>query len=242
MDAIYVSILSLFVLIVSFSLHFIFYNKRAIDENLPPGQKGWPMIGETLEFLSNGWKGHPEKFIFDRMAKFSPHIFRTSLMLEDAAVFCGSAGNKFLFSNENTLVRSWWPASVNKILPSSNETMNKRKMLRNFFKPEALHQYVPIMDMMAQKHFETEWEGMEQIVTHEVAKNFTFSLACKIFVSIDDPEHVRYLSVPFERFAPGIFSIPIDLPGTPLRKAINAGNFIRKELIGLIKQRKIDLA
>ena len=105
---IYAIFLSLIVVLVPLSLHFVFYkSKLVVDRKLPPGQTGWPVIGETLDFLANGWKGHPEKFIFDRMVRFSPHVFKTSLMLEDAAVFCGSAGNKFLFSNENKLVKAW---------------------------------------------------------------------------------------------------------------------------------------
>ncbi|GKB59717.1 beta-amyrin 28-oxidase-like protein [Tanacetum coccineum] len=249
MDIFYASLVSLFVVVVSFSLHYMFYQSKPVVESrkLPPGHKGWPIIGESIEFLATGWKGKPEKFIFDRMAKFSPQVFRTSLMLEDAAVFCGSAGNKFLFSNENKLVQAWWPASVDKIFPSSNQASNieaikMRKMLPTFFKPDALHRYVPIMDMVTQKHFENGWEGNDQIVTYELTKNFTFSLACKIFVSIDEPKQVKYLSGPFESIALGLLSIPIDLPSTPFRRGINAANFIRKELIAIVKQRKIDLA
>ncbi|KVI11858.1 cytochrome P450 [Cynara cardunculus var. scolymus] len=248
MDVFYASLLSLLLVLVSFSLHLVFYkSKPAVEGKLPPGQTGWPVIGESIEFLATGWKGHPEKFIFDRMIKFSPHVFRTSLMLEDAAVFCGSAGNKFLFSNENKLVQAWWPSNVDKIFPTSKlkskvEAIKMRKMLPNFFKPEALHRYVPIMDMVTQKHFENGWEGKDQIVTYELTKNFTFGLACKIFVSIDEPERVKYLSNPFESIALGLLSIPIDLPGTPFRRGINAANFIRKELVAIIKQRKTDLA
>ena len=36
--------------------------------------------------------------------------------------------------------------------------------------------------------------------------------------------------------------VPINLPGTPFRRAINASELIRKELMAIIKQRKIDLA
>ena len=88
------------------------------------------MIGENLEFLSTGWKGHPEKFIFDRMAKYSSNVFRTHLLGEKATVFCGAAGNRFLFSNENKLVQAWWPDSVNKVFLSSNQTSSKEKPLR----------------------------------------------------------------------------------------------------------------
>jgi hypothetical protein len=81
MEHFYLSLL-LFVSFVSLSLFTLFYKHRAhfTGPNLPPGKTGYPMIGESLEFLSTGWKGHPEKFIFDRMARFSSEIFKTSLL------------------------------------------------------------------------------------------------------------------------------------------------------------------
>ncbi|KAI3747336.1 hypothetical protein L6452_09790 [Arctium lappa] len=185
------------------------------------------------------------------MSKFSPLVFRTSLMLEDTAVFCGAQGNKFLFSNENKLVQVWWPSSAEKIFPSSSSTdetsktkqaMIMRRMVNTTHSPETLRSYVPIMDAMTQKHFATGWDGKDEIITYELTKNFTFTVACKIFVSIDDPEKVRYLCGRFESINLGFFSIPIDLPGTPYRRGIVAANFIRKELIAIVKQRKIDLA
>lgn len=92
MDIFYASLVSLFVLVVSFSIHFFVCKSKPTKKGkvFPPGRTGWPVIGESFEFLATGWKGHPEKFIFDRMSKFSPIVFRTSLMLEDAAVFCGA--------------------------------------------------------------------------------------------------------------------------------------------------------
>ncbi|CAK9165947.1 unnamed protein product [Ilex paraguariensis] len=247
MEFFYVSLLSLFVLLVSLSLHFLFYKSKS-GGTLPPGKTGWPVVGESLEFLSTGWKGHPEKFIFDRMVKYSSQVFRTSLLGEQAAVFCGAAGNKFLFSNENKLVQAWWPSSVNKVFPSSTQTSSKeeaikmRKMLPNFFKPEALQRYIGMMDVIANRHFASSWENNDQVVVFPLSKRFTFWLACRVFVSIEDPNHVAKFADPFDLLASGLISIPIDLPGTPFHRAIKASNFIRKELVRIIKQRKVDLA
>lgn len=115
---------------------------------LPPGKMGWPVVGESLEFLSTGWKGYPEKFIFDRLNKYKPSlVFKTSIFGEKVAIMCGATSNKFLYSNENKLVQAWWPKSVDKIFPSSTQTSSKeeakkmRKLLPNFLKPEALQRY-----------------------------------------------------------------------------------------------------
>lgn len=247
MEALYVSLLCFFVLLVSVSLHFLFYKNKS-GGPLPPGKTGWPFIGESLTFLSTGWKGQPEKFIFDRMAKYSSAVFRTHLLGEKAAVFCGAAGNKFLFSNENKLVEAWWPESVNKVFPSSTQTSSKeeairmRKMLPNFLKPEALQRYVGIMDHIARRHFADGWENMDKVEVFPLTKNYTFWLACRLFISVEDPAHVARFAEPFNAIASGLISIPIDLPGTPFRRAIKASNFIRKELVVIIKQRKLDLA
>lgn len=61
-------------------------------------------------------------------------------------------------------------------------------------------------------------------------------------MSIEDEDHVAKFMDPFNLLASGIISLPIDFPGTPFNKAIKASNFIRKELLKIIRQRKVDLA
>lgn len=233
---------------VILSYYYICSNKYSVhNQKLPPGSVGWPVLGETYEFLSTGWKGYPEKFIFDRIHKFSSNVVKTSLFMEPAAVFAGAACNKFLFSNENKLVVAWWPDSVNKIFPSSTQTSSQveakkmRKMIPQFLKPEALRNYIGTMDSIAQRHFAMEWENKDNVLVFPLAKRYTFWLACRLFVSIDDPDHVAKFADPFELLASGIISIPINFPGTPFNKGIKASNFIRTELRAIIKQRKIDL-
>ncbi|KAK2987732.1 hypothetical protein RJ640_016830 [Escallonia rubra] len=151
-------------LYASFSLFFIFRKKSPRDQRFPPGNTGWPFIGESLEYVASGRNGTPDKFVRERMGKFSPEVFKTSIAGETVAVFCGAAGNKFLFSNENKLVASWMPSTFLKIINAKNSETNgmlQKKMLRSilpqFLKPEALQKYVPIMDRMAMQHLERDW-------------------------------------------------------------------------------------
>ncbi|KAF8392763.1 hypothetical protein HHK36_021000 [Tetracentron sinense] len=246
MELFFLSMLLLVVLLASLLLRLLVYRQKY--SNLPPGKMGLPFVGESLEFLSTGRKGYPEKFIYDRMAKYSSKVFKTSLLGESAAVFCGAAGNKFLFSNENKLVQAWWPSSVDKIFPSSLQTSAKeeskkmRKLLPGFMKPEALQRYIGIMDTIAKRHLESGWDNKQEVVVFPLAKSYTFWLACRLFLSIEDPEHVHKFADPFNVLASGIISIPINLPGTPFNRAIKASNLIRKDLQAIIKQRKLDLA
>ncbi|KDP42301.1 hypothetical protein JCGZ_01625 [Jatropha curcas] len=120
--------------------------------------------------------------------------------------------------------------------------MKMRKLLPQFLKPEALQRYIGIMDTIAQRHFASDWENKEQVNVFSLAKKYTFWVACRLFVSIEDPHHIAKFADPFNVLASGIFSVPIDLPGTPFHRAIKASKFIRKELFSIIKKRKVELA
>ncbi|KAL0433235.1 UNVERIFIED_CONTAM: Protopanaxadiol 6-hydroxylase [Sesamum latifolium] len=103
------SLLPLFLYLISFMPE-----KGSGNKNLPPGTRGWPMLGENVELARSGGP----KFIKDRMEKYSEDVFQTSLLEERMAVFCGAKGNKFLFTNEYKLVSSRLPKSMKKALIS----------------------------------------------------------------------------------------------------------------------------
>ncbi|KAL8223082.1 hypothetical protein R6Q57_020481 [Mikania cordata] len=245
MTLLYFSLLSLLIIFVTLAIHFLFYKNYQTNGLQPPGKTGWLFLGETLEFLSTGWNGHPEKFIFDRIDRYSSNIFKTSLLGHKTAVFCGPTSNKFLFSNEYKLVRMWVPDYVNKLFPSkssaSDEAMKMRKSFPDFLKPEALQRYIGVMDDVTQKHFSAEWENHEVVAVYPLIKRFAFVIACKLFISVDNPHHIARFAHPFDALVSGIFSIPIDIPGMQFNKAVKGAKLIRKELVDVIKQRKIDL-
>ncbi|XP_042022504.1 beta-amyrin 6-beta-monooxygenase-like [Salvia splendens] len=221
--------------------------KKGSDDlkNLPPGSKGWPMVGENMEFALLG----PQKFVKDRMSKYSPEVFQTSLLGEKMAIFCGAQGNKFLFTNENKLLTSWWPQSMKKALlfPEFIESdlkevsALKRSFHHDILKPEALKQYIPVMDELARDHLDNEWKANSVVKVLPTSKKYTFDLACRLFLSVVDPMHIKKLSDPFTLVTNGMFSVPIDLPGTAYNGAIKGGKMVRGELMRIIKERREEL-
>ncbi|KAL3565524.1 hypothetical protein D5086_033570 [Populus alba] len=208
--------------ILGLSLVFIiFFHRRSklSGFRLPPGNKGWPIIGETLEFAMNHRRGCPEKFVIDRMCKFSPEVFKTSLFGEKLVVFCGASGNKLLFSSHSKYVTSWWPPSMAKVwyFPENQENTvevcNKmRSVLPEFLKPDALQDYIPVMDSMAKEQLETDWSPHKQVQVFSLSKKYTFASACKVFMNLIDPEQLTRLSNPFTHIVAGLISIPIKIP------------------------------
>ncbi|KAM1806982.1 hypothetical protein ACFX11_030051 [Malus domestica] len=94
---------------------------------------------------------------------------------------------------------------------AKEEAKKMRKMLPNFIKPEALQPYIGIMDTVAQRHFADGWENKKEVEVFPLAKNYTFWLAARLFVSLDDSVEIARLGDPFVVLAFGI----IDASGFP---------------------------
>ncbi|KAH6765187.1 hypothetical protein C2S51_016436 [Perilla frutescens var. frutescens] len=246
MEAFLPYILPLLLLLLSLYL-LSFLRKKGSDDrkSLPPGSKGWPMVGENMEFAMLG----PEKFVKGRMQKHSRDVFKTSLLGEKMAIFCGAQGNKFLFTNEDKLLTSWWPQSMKKALlfPEFIEgnlkevSALKRSFHHDILKPEALKQYIHVMDTLAREHLDSEWKPNSVVKVLPSSKKYTFDLACRLFLSLVDPDQIKKLSDPFTLVTNGMFSVPIDLPGTAYNGAIKGGKMVREELMRIIKERRKEM-
>uniref|UniRef100_A0A2N9FDF0 Beta-amyrin 28-oxidase n=1 Tax=Fagus sylvatica TaxID=28930 RepID=A0A2N9FDF0_FAGSY len=207
------------------------------------------MIGETLEYSKVAQKGNPEMFIMDRMSKYSTDLFQTSLFGENFAVFCGASGNKFLFSNEKKYVTSWWPRFLLKVLFSAEslenidqqDSIKLRRVVVEFFSSEALQHFIPIMDLMAKEHLEADWSPLGEVKVLPLSMKYTFALACRLFMSIRDPNHVTRFADPFHLITNGMMSLPINIPGTAYNRAVKASKVIHQELLAVIKEKKKEL-
>ncbi|KAI3884177.1 hypothetical protein MKX03_013090 [Papaver bracteatum] len=232
------------------TLYFIFsssenrFQQNSNTSKYPPGKTGWPIIGETIEFLNSG------KFIQERMNKYSKHVFRTSLLCQSVVFLCGLDGNKFLFSNEDKLAVQWVPSSIKKLFPysSSNnkislvdEAKKLRKILSQFLVPDARQRCFFIMERVVKQYLLTNWDNKRKITVLPLAMNYTLCLSCHLFLSIDDPAGIEELGKPLEQLRAGLFSLPIDLPGTAYNLGLKASKFLMNKLTLIVKQRKIDL-
>ncbi|KAL4578342.1 hypothetical protein LXL04_014463 [Taraxacum kok-saghyz] len=242
--------LTLLFLIVSYLLTFLYWNRKCgLKINLPPGSFGWPFIGESLALLRAGWEGKPERFIRERVEKHgSPLVFKTSLLGDRIAVLCGPAGNKFLFGNENKLVAAWWPTPVRKLFGRclitirGDEAKWMRKMLLSYLGPDAFaSHYAATMDIVTRRHIDVHWRGKEEVNVFKTVKLYAFELACRLFLSLEEPNHIEKLGALFNVFLKGIIELPIDFPGTRFHSSKKAAAAIRTEVMAIIKERRIAL-
>ncbi|KAI3857247.1 hypothetical protein MKW92_032652 [Papaver armeniacum] len=206
-----IMLVSLFLIpfLICFStLYFLFIfssskNKSTVDPSkYPPGNTGWPVIGETLDFID------VQKFIQERMNK----TFKRYLQ--------NFNGNKFLFSKENKLVASWMPHSIQKLLPFTSktsvddETRKIRKVLSQFLMPGSRQRCISIIDRVVMQQLVTNWDNKRKVTVAPLTKNYSLCLACE----------------PLDRIKDAIFSFPIDLSGTAYNLGIKSTKLVLNKI------------
>ncbi|KAE8728718.1 alpha-glucosidase-like [Hibiscus syriacus] len=201
-------------------------------------------MGETLEFMF----GNPENSVLSRMRKYSPNIFKTKIMGKETAVICGPEGHRFLFSNEQKLFTAFRPQTTQKLFRSYQSTSvpvqiareEETKVFRSpgFLKPEALVRYLDKMDAITQQQMEKYWENRDEVKAFTLSKTLTLTLACRLFLGIDEPERISRLFNHFDDITVGMHSLPLDFPGTGFYKANKAAKAIRRELKQVITEKK----
>ena len=83
--------------------------------------------------------------------------------------------------------------------------------------------------------------GKKELKVYQTSKLYTFELACRLFVSLEDPNHIARLATQFNIFVKGVIEIPLNIPGTRFYSAMRAAAAIRKELFTITKERRVAL-
>lgn len=245
MEAIFALIFSLSIPL--FLALFAFRRRPENNPNFPPGSFGWPILGETIGFLF----GKPEKFVHERMKKYSPEVFKTMILGEKTAVICGPNGHKFLFSNEHKLFTAFRPHAMQRIfrsyqpktpppMPPQTVRHEEAVVIRQpgFLKPEALARFLGKMDSTARELLKDHCEGRTEVRACPLAKSFTLALSGRFFLGTDNPDRITRLVGYFDDVTLGMHSMVLNFPGTSFYRANKAAASIREELRRVIQEKK----
>ncbi|CAI9111753.1 OLC1v1012063C1 [Oldenlandia corymbosa var. corymbosa] len=229
----------------------LFLRRRNSEElkPIPPGKTDWPFFRESQDLYSKMQGNAVHEFVLERCNKYSSKIFKTSVMGQTVAVFSGAEGNKFLFSNQPELLTHWVPGYITKLFPSGNDGIKddakqilaKRLFFKSTLKGDALRSYVRIFDATAKQQLltvQTDWMKPEEV--SEMARRYTFTSGCKIFLGIGDKRKIDELEEYINMVEIGLTSKPINLPGTAFHRAIKTSKNLFRELGAIIRQRKTE--
>ncbi|XP_051475971.1 cytochrome P450 26C1 [Apus apus] len=206
---------------------------------LPKGSMGWPFFGETLHWLLQGSHFHSS-----RREKFG-NVFKTHLLGRPVVRVTGAENIRKILLGEHTLVSTQWPQSTQIILGSHTLLSSigdlhrqRRKILARVFSRAALESYLPRI----QKVVSWELRGwcMEpgSIAVYSSAKTLTFRIAAWILLGLRlEEKQFKNLAKTFEQLVENLFSLPLNIPFSGLRKGIKARNMLHEFMEKAIQEK-----
>ncbi|NXA48677.1 CP26C protein, partial [Nothocercus julius] len=206
---------------------------------LPRGSMGWPFFGETLHWLLQGSRFHSS-----RRERYG-NVFKTHLLGRPVVRVTGAENIRKILLGEHTLVSAQWPRSTQIILGShtllgsiGDLHQQRRKILARVFSRAALESYLPRI----QKVVSWELRGwcMEpgSIAVYSSAKTLTFRIAARILLGLRlEEKQFKNLAKTFDQMVENLFSLPLNIPFSGLRKGIKARDMLHKYMEEVIQEK-----
>src|SRR5258706_6077115 len=201
---------------------------------LPPGSNGLPLVGETLAFAKN-----PFQFIEERLAKHGP-IFRTRVLGRNTAIIAGpNAAARF--SDTRPVVRTGsMPPNVQELcagrslpLLDGDVHRNRKSIVNQAFTRGAITAYLPPMQASIERALDG-WTGAGEIRWLDALKQLAIEVICSNFIGLEPGAEMDALRRDYGDVTGGFATLPINLPGTRYRKALQARDriiaFLRKSV------------
>ncbi|KAL3535513.1 hypothetical protein ACH5RR_003974 [Cinchona calisaya] len=213
-------------------------------KNVPPGNHGFPLIGETISYLKALKQDKVNEWIQDRESKYGS-VFKTSLIGANTVILNGLGGNRFILGgSDNGLVHSL-PTSAARIIGQyslSGLSGPAHKLIRgaimSFLKPESIQRYVKQMNSLVRQELLKELSGKDCICVVPLMKKITFNVTCTLLFGLPGGKELDQLLEDYTLVLNGAWSIPFNFPGTSVAKALKARARICKYFSLLIEEKK----
>ncbi|XP_058075358.1 taxadiene 5-alpha hydroxylase-like [Magnolia sinica] len=213
-------------------------------KNLPNGYLGLPVIGESWSHLRAMRRNRGADWVNERVAKYG-HIFKTSLMGCPTVVVTGQAGNKFVLSTDEVALTMKQPVSVTRIVGrhnifdlNGNRYKRVKGAMMSFLKPESLQEYIGIMDDFVKTNLLVKIKGKDTIKVVPLLKDLTFDVSCSLLFGLYDKPTKEALFQDLALVLKGVWSIPVNFPGTIFWRALRARSRVDRRVLPIIRKRK----
>lgn len=207
-------------------------------QSLPPGRNGIPLLGETLAFAKN-----PFRFIDERLAAHG-RIFRSNVLGRKTAVVAGAeAAGRFIDPNA-VLREGSMPPHVQELfggrslplLDGEVHAARKRTVLEAFTR-EALAAYLPQIRKTTEDYF-ARWAQEREIPWIDEMKRLSIEVICQTIIGMPRGQEMDQLRRDYMIITDGFATLPINLPGTRYRKALQARDRILDVLRAKVRERR----
>lgn len=204
----------------------------------PAGKDGLPLLGETLSFAKN-----PFRFIEERLALHG-RVFRSHLLGRKTAVVAGpEAAGKFI--DPDVVMREGsMPPHVQELfggrslpLLDGDVHAGRKKLVNQALNREAITAYLPIIQQTVEQYFRV-WPARGEMRWLDELKRLSIEVICSTVMGMPPGEEMDRLRDDYGILTGGFASLPINVPGTRYRKALQARDRILHVLRRLVRERR----
>ncbi|XVE72303.1 hypothetical protein DITRI_Ditri11bG0028400 [Diplodiscus trichospermus] len=237
--ALFMVILVSIALVLCVCISLLRWNEmRYRKKGLPPGTMGWPVFGETTEFLKQG-----PNFMKNQRARYGS-FFKSHILGCPTVVSMDPELNRYILMNEAKGLVPGYPQSMLDILGKCNIAAvhgSTHKQMRGallaLISPTMIReQLLPKIDEFI-RIFLSDWDN-KLINIQEKTKEMAFLSSLKQIACAESSSVAQEFMPEFFKLVLGTLSLPIDLPGTNYQRGFQARKNILRILGQLIEERK----
>ncbi|CAB4269312.1 unnamed protein product [Prunus armeniaca] len=202
--------------------------------SLPPGDLGWPFIGNMWSFLKAFKSSNPETFVNSLVSRFGrTGIYKVFMFGSPSVIVTTPESSKRVLTDDDAF-KPGWPLSTLELIGKNSFigiSYEEHKRLRRLTAApvnghEALSMYMKYIEDMVVTSLE-KWSKMGEIEFLTQLRKLTFRIIMYIFLSSESEPVMDALEREYTILNYGVRAMAINLPGFAYHKALKA----RKNLV-----------
>ncbi|GMN35578.1 hypothetical protein TIFTF001_005387 [Ficus carica] len=211
-------------------------NQESAADHIPPGSRGLPFVGETLQFMAaiNSGKGFYD-FVLIRRLRYG-NCFRTNIFGETHVFVSSTESAKAILNNESGKFTKRYIKSIAELVGHQSllcASHQHHKLLRgrlsNLFSMPSLSLFIKQFDQLVVDNL-SSWEHKTTVLVLDEALEITCKAMCKMLMSIESGYKLEVLQKEVARVCKAMLALPLRVPGTRFYKGLQA----RKRIMSII--------
>ncbi|KAE9612575.1 putative beta-amyrin 11-oxidase [Lupinus albus] len=206
---------------------------------LPKGDMGWPLVGNIVPFMKAFFYGNPNSFINNIISKHGKSgIYKTHLFGNPSIIVCQPEMCRQVLTDDEHF-RLGYPTTVTELARSKPiydaYSAEHKRFRRIIVSPivghKALSVYVERIEESVISSLEDLCSMKYPVQFLKEMKKVTFQVIVGVFLGSENMHVFNNIGGLFAEMFDGLFSLPLNLPGSVFHKALKA----RKKLTSIIQ-------
>ncbi|KAL2460994.1 Ent-kaurenoic acid oxidase 2 [Abeliophyllum distichum] len=230
------------------SVNWWYYERKLGEEmryKLPPGDFGWPFIGNMWSFLRAFKSSNPDSFISSFVTRFGhTGLYKVHMFGSPSIIVTKPEACRRVLTDDEAFKPGWPSSTVNLIGKNSFigiSDEDHRRLRKLTAAPVNGHESLSMYLRYIEDNVVTtldKWANMGQIEFLTELRKLTFKIIIYIFLSSESEPVMEALEREYTNLNYGVRAMAINIPGFAYHKALKARKKLVATLQSVVDQRR----